>query len=223
MAMSKIKEKIEQLLEKRHLIPDEFWVRAENKERVLWILDHEDGTAGSYETSQERLGITQKGEILWGFSSGCSCWDGWQSENYCSTKSWKEFQITDFTSYRSSGSSANWESVSEKTLDDFLFLVSENHDPSKVVKLENAEVRRYMIKRVGYENIKDKVKATVLHVDGYNELLKFENGEMYVKVRDSSTDREYLLFVEGDHETCRSAIAWTFGLSEKEYNPIIES
>ena len=102
-------------------------------------------------------------------------------------------------------------------------MISKKPDPKKVLSLQNAEVRRYMIKRVGYDNIKETVQAEVIHVDGDNELLKFNTGELYVKVKDSSTEREYLLFVEGQHKTCRSAIAWTFGLREHEYCPIVET
>lgn len=223
-----LKTKIGELFEKRHLIPDEFWVESENGKRVIWLLNQPDGTAGSYEASEERIGMTREGDFLWGFSSGCSCWSGWESSDYCPTKSYKEFDIEkDFAETRGSewrkDQLDDWQKPFLNAIDSFLFMVSENPDPKKVLELENAEVRRYMIKRVGYENIKDAVKAEVLHVDGNNELLKFNSGELYVKVRDSSTEREYLLYVEGNHTTCKSAIAWTFGLREEEYNPIIET
>lgn len=141
--MSKINEKIGLLLEKRNLVPDEFWV-----EGRLWFLDQEDGTAGSYETSQERLGITREGEVVWGFSSGCSCWGGWESGDYCPTKSYKEFQLTDFAQGRQANA-AGWEADAESNLDSFLLLVSENPDPKDVLSVQNSEIRRYLIKRVG--------------------------------------------------------------------------
>jgi len=220
-----LETKIQTLIEKLDKVPDEFWVRSENGHQVIWILDQEDGTAGSYETSQERIGITRDGNILWGFSSGCSCWDGWSDNDYCPTVSAKEFTIDMFKRGNEYNSEElnDWESLASSNLDDFLFLVSENTTPKEVLDVKNAEIRRYLIKRIGYENIKAFVKAEVLHTDGDSELLKFENGEMYVKVKDTSTEREYLLFVEGNHSTCKSAIAWTFGLKEEEYNPLIES
>lgn len=223
--MLEIKKKIEKLIKKRNLIPDEFWIPlvTNSETQVIWILDQEDGTAGSYETSQERIGITKEGKVIWGFSSGCSCWSGWEKENYCETKSAKEFDITsDFLKLRADDA-GDWEKLTVSNLDGFLFLVSPNPDPSRVLAIENSEIRRYMIKRVGYENIKNSVEAEVLHKDGDSELLKFKSGELYVKVKDSSTEREYLLYVEGDHKTCRSAIAWTFGLTEEEYQPTIET
>ena len=215
--MSEINKKLAELVEKKDRIPDEFWIKSENGHDVIWVLDQEDGTAESYETSQERLGITRNGDMVWGFSSGCSCWSGWESDDYCPTVSVKEFVVDMFSG------SENWEAEAQSNLVDFLTLVSDKIEPQDVLNVKNAEIRRYLIKRVGYENIKDTVKAEVIHRDGDSELLKFENGEMYVKVKDSSTERDYLLFVEGGHKTCRSAIAWTFGLKEEEYKPIIET
>lgn len=223
-----LQTKLERLIKNLHKIPDEFWVTSETGKQVIWLLSQEDGTAGSYETSQERIGITREGEMLWGFSSGCSCWSGWEKDNYCPTKSYKEFNIDkDFVENRYcsyySENLNDWETPFMSTIDSFLFMISKKPDPKKVLSLQNAEVRRYMIKRVGYDNIKETVQAEVIHVDGDNELLKFNTGELYVKVKDSSTEREYLLFVEGQHKTCRSAIAWTFGLREHEYCPIVET
>lgn len=229
MGMSSIKDKVIQLIDRRHLIPDEFWVGANGKQ-VVWFLDQEDGSAGDYETSQERLGITRDGEVMWGFSSGCSCWDGWQNDDYCPTRSWKEFEISDFDKERRKERSYEqldqWEDTAGSNLDDFLFMVSENPDPKRVLQVKNAEIRRYMIKRVGYEEIKDAVNAKVIHKDGDSELLEMTvagQKERYVKVKDSSTDREYLLYVPNNIERCRQGIAWTFDLSEDEYSPLIET
>lgn len=220
---NKFKTKIQELIKKRDLIPDEFWVRAEGGEHfVIWFMDRQKPSVEvNYSFDQERFGITKDGLVIWGFDSGCSCPNPWDSsdnfEGY-STREWKEFEVNPETAF-----DADWKDECYKNLEAYLFLISKRPDPKKVVALENAEIRRYMIKRVGYGKIKESVKAKVLHRDGHNELLEFNNGEMYVKVRDSSTDREYLLFVEGHHETCRSAIAWTFGLSESEYCPILET
>lgn len=228
---------LEKLSSKLDKIPDEFWVQAENGEQVIWFLDREDGTAGSYETSQERLGMTKEREIIYGFSSGCSCWGGWVKNDYCPTLSYKEFTLKKIQTFSSKDGSRysvdeknaditfaeGWDKESSDNLNDFLLLIEENLEPKKVLEVKNAEIRRYLIKRIGYENIKNDVQAEVLHKDGTSELLKFNNGECYVKVKDTSTDREYLLFVPNNIKTCREGIAWTFGLKENEYNPIIES
>ena len=102
-------------------------------------------------------------------------------------------------------------------------LIEDDLDPAKALNAINAEIRRYLIKRIGYENIKEAVNAEILHTDGTSELLRFADGDTYVKVQDTSTKREYLLFVDQNVKTCRAAIAWTFGLTEKQYNPIIET
>jgi len=226
MAMSEIKFKkeIEQLIEKRDKIPDEFWVRTDGgKYQTIWFMDRQKPSVkASYDFDEERFGLTKDGKIIWGFDSGCSCPSPWSSSDFgddsYSVKEWKEFSVTPENAF-----DADWQDECYKNLQDYLLLIEENLSPEKVLTIKNAEIRRFLIKRVGYENIKEKVNAEVLHQDGHNELLKFANGEMYVKVRDTSTEREYLLFVEGNHKTCKSAIAWTFGLQENEYNPIIES
>ena len=102
-------------------------------------------------------------------------------------------------------------------------MIKKDLDPSEVLTAKNAEVRRFLMKRVGYEQVKEAVKAQVVHHDGTSELLKFADGDMYVKVQDSSTEREYLLYVPGNMKTCKQAIAWTFGLGEAEYQPLIET
>lgn len=95
-------------------------------------------------------------------------------------------------------------------------------NPAKVLAAKNAEVRRYLIKRMGWDVLRSHVSAKTIHTDGNSELIEF-NDERYVKVKDSSTDRIYLLYVPNNMQTCRDAIAWTFGLSGNEYNPLIET
>lgn len=80
-------------------IPEKYWTKAENDRIVFWLLDREDGTAGSYETSQEKFGITLSGELIWGFSSGCSCWSGWNESDYQKSISYKEFILKNIITY----------------------------------------------------------------------------------------------------------------------------
>lgn len=234
-----LQKELEQLIPNLNKIPDEFWVKSENGKQVIWILDREDGKAGDYETSQERLGLTKEGEIIYGFSSGCSCWSGWESGDYCPTLSYKEFGLKKIHSYKGTegyyarGDEAvksadisfaeGWEKESQNNLQDFLALVDENPPAEKVLKIQNAEIRRYLIKRVGYEKIKKDVNAKLIDDDGTSQLLEFEGGERYVKVKDSSTEREYLLYVPNNITNCKAGIAWTFGLTAGEYHPAIET
>ena len=88
-------EEIDYIIENIKKIPEKFFVQSESGRLVCWLLDREDGTADSYETSQERFGIWLNGDIIWGFSSGCSCWEGWESKDYELSKTYKEFVIKD--------------------------------------------------------------------------------------------------------------------------------
>lgn len=220
----KFKKEIETLIENRHKIPDEFWVRTDGGTyRAIWFMDRQKPSVeADYSFDEERFGITQDGRVIWGFDSGCSCPSPWSSDDFGDTsynvKEWKEFAVAPEEAF-----DADWQDECYSNLNDYLLLITDNLEPKKVLEAKNSEVRRYLIKRVGFEKIKNDVKAEVLHTDNTSELLKFANGEMYVKVKDTSTEREYLLFVEGNHKTCKSAIAWTFGLKEEEYNPLIES
>lgn len=88
-----VDSKIKFLIKNREKIPENFWTKNEAGNMVVWFLDREDGTAGDYETSQERFGITFDGQVVWGYSSGCSCWSGWESSDYQPPKDYKEFTL----------------------------------------------------------------------------------------------------------------------------------
>lgn len=220
----KFKQEIEKLIQNRSKIPDEFWVKTDGgMYETIWFMDRQKPSVEvCYDFDEERFGLTKEGKIIWGFDSGCSCPSPWSSVDFGDTnylvKEWKEFVVSPEEAF-----DADWQDECYKNLKDYLLLIEENVQPKEVLQAQNAEIRRYLIKRIGYENIKNDVEAEILHKDGNNELLKFKSGELYVKVKDNSTEREYLLYVEGNHKTCKSAIAWTFGLKEEEYNPLVES
>ena len=92
-----IDQKFEFIIKNISKIPDRLFVISENDRRVFWFFKGDDGTAGSYESSEEAFGITKEGEIVWGFSSGCSCWDGWGAGDIESTPTYKEFIIRDIS------------------------------------------------------------------------------------------------------------------------------
>jgi hypothetical protein len=54
-------------------------------------------------------------------------------------------------------------------------------------------------------------------------LRKNEEPIFLVKVKDPSLQVYYMLRVPPNVRTCKEAIAWTFGLSSEEYNPIMET
>lgn len=96
----------------------------------------------------------------------------------------------------------------------------------------NAELRRVMIERVGFEKFIREVKAEVLDTDqdrgGRRELLRIplENDEaiVIVSVLCPSTGRQYLVRVPPGTRTCHQAVAWTAGFDNPDdYAPIAET
>ena len=68
----------------------------------------------------------------------------------------------------------------------------------------------------------------MIHHKDDSELYRIHLGKsvediQIVKVKDSSTDKYYILRVPLTVSTCNEAIAWTFGLSGDEYDPAKET
>ncbi len=101
-----------------------------------------------------------------------------------------------------------------------------------ILNEQNAELRRVMIERIGFERFLGDANATVLDRDkdagGPRELLrvKLEGDEdlVCVSVRCPSTARHYLIRVPPTVTTCRQAVAWTAGFDNPDdYNPVAET
>ena len=113
----------------------------------------------------------------------------------------------------------------------------ESLKPSDVLKEANAEVRRVMVERLGVDRFLTGVKAKVRHEDTDNlghrrRLLTVAQpqDEELVAVEVTNSTREpdgtwksYILRVPPTMRSCAEAVAWTFDLSEKEYQPAMES
>jgi hypothetical protein len=96
----------------------------------------------------------------------------------------------------------------------------------------NAEVRRVMLERVGFEWFFHQVNAEVLDQDrdpgGERRLvrirLKGDESLVCLSVSCPSTGRRYTLRVPPAMKTCRQAAAWTAGFSNPDdYQPLIET
>ena len=91
----------------------------------------------------------------------------------------------------------------------------------------NEEVRRVMLERFGLENYLRDLGAEVVHQDrdgaGMPRRLLLLDEEQYVEVVCPSTGRVYLLSVPLNLFRCHDAVAWTFGMSPREYGPRIEA
>lgn len=96
----------------------------------------------------------------------------------------------------------------------------------------NAEKRRVMLERMGYEKFLTDAKAEILDEDrdtgGPRKLLKvpMEGDEdlVCVSVVCPSTDRQYVLRVPPTVLTCHQAAAWVAGFDNPDdYKPLAET
>jgi len=97
---------------------------------------------------------------------------------------------------------------------------------------ENIEVRRAKMERYGLGRYLTDTNATVLQQDEFGTLYQKEGEDqepiLMVKVMNCTAEpdgtyREYFLRVPPDIRTAKAAVAWTFGLSESEYEPSFQS
>lgn len=91
-----------------------------------------------------------------------------------------------------------------------------------ILKAPNAELRQRGLKLFGFERFRDEAHMEIIHKDGPNCLLSKGNIRM-LYLKDSSTDRRYLLGVPSTIARVRQGIAWTFGKEEEDYNPNMET
>jgi len=97
---------------------------------------------------------------------------------------------------------------------------------------KNAEVRRVMIERYGQARYLVDSGAQKIHDDDFGVLYRKElPGDepiVMVKVVNSTAEpdgtfKDYFLRVPPDITTARAAVAWTFGKTEADYAPAIET
>lgn len=102
----------------------------------------------------------------------------------------------------------------------------------EILEVENVELRRVLIERLGYENLIAEVGALVRDRDrdkgGERQLLyiPFEDDEplMLLKVICPSTGHLHVLRVPPHMRNCHQAAAWIAGFNHPDdYNPAIEA
>lgn len=112
-----------------------------------------------------------------------------------------------------------------------MLFVEQKHGTLKardITSCKNAEYRRILMQRFGYEKFLKEMGGVEIHKEGENSLVRIdwhkdEKPIKLVRVKDASTDRFYVLRVPPETKTVREAISWTFGLNETEYHPIMET
>lgn len=102
----------------------------------------------------------------------------------------------------------------------------------EVLEVSNAELRRVMLARMGFERFLAEVEAETLDRDtdagGERSLLRVKMPDdeplVCVAVYCPSTGRQYTLRVPPTMATCHQAIAWTAGFEDpSQYQPLIET
>jgi hypothetical protein len=101
-----------------------------------------------------------------------------------------------------------------------------------VLKENNAEIRRVLLERMGYERFVAEAQATTLDEDadpgGARRLLQVPLADdeplVCLAVLDPSTGRQYLIRVPPAMQTCHQAAAWIAGFDNPDdYDPIAET
>lgn len=110
--------------------------------------------------------------------------------------------------------------------------IQEESNLSSIEGESNIAVRRVLIERYGVENYLLDSGAVIRHHDEYGTLYVSElhNDEHIAMVRVTNATaepngefRNYFLRVPPTIQTAREAVAWTFGLTNAEYHPEVES
>jgi hypothetical protein len=103
---------------------------------------------------------------------------------------------------------------------------------AEIVGERNAERRRVLLERFGFERFMREAEADIVDEDcdagGERQLLRLrlvgDEDLVCVSVKCPSTGRRYLLRVPPTMRTCRQAVAWTAGFDDpKLYRPLVET
>jgi len=94
----------------------------------------------------------------------------------------------------------------------------------------NLEWRRVLFEILGWENALSRLRTQVVQQDERGELLvcqeladDVEGLATFVRVKDASTPREYILRVPPSTRTAAEGVAWTFHITPSGYSPIREA
>jgi len=99
---------------------------------------------------------------------------------------------------------------------------------------DNAEIRRVVVERLGYQRLLDEVQAEKRHTDDYGTLWRIPDPDgndediWLVDVVNSTPEpdgsyKRYVLRVPTDMPTAHAAVAWTFNLTSEDYRPLAQT
>lgn len=115
---------------------------------------------------------------------------------------------------------------------EYVILLPEPIDHEMINAEPNAEVRRVLIERFGLDNYLKEGMVLKVHQDQcgalYRMNLRGDEPILVVRVVNSTAEpdgtfNEYFLRVPPEMIRARQAVAWTFGLTEEEYAPLIQT
>jgi hypothetical protein len=115
---------------------------------------------------------------------------------------------------------------------DWVIKYPESITIDKINKEENAEVKRVLLERFGIPRWLKEIKATIVQKDRFGKLIETralsswegeEDLAKFVLVKDASTARQYALRVPPSVKTAHEGIAWTFGMTAEQYQPLQEA
>jgi hypothetical protein len=145
--------------------------------------------------------------------------------------SWLDLANTGIRSLPASmeGARLRWHGV---PIDERIAFRPETITTTEILAEKNAELRRVLLERMGYEAFLDKAEAETLDSDrdpgGERRLLRvqMEGDEalVCVSVICPSTGRQYVIRVPPTMRSCRQAVAWIAGFNNSDdYRPLVET
>lgn len=115
---------------------------------------------------------------------------------------------------------------------DYVIVAPERIKLDDINKEANTEVRRVMLEKYGFEKYLRNSKARLRSQDTFGKLwevpVPMDESLVMVEVLNSTPEpdgsiKTYFLRVPPDTQTCQGGLAWTFGLTEREYKPAFQS
>ncbi len=164
---------------------------------ILWLQENRE------------LGITREGRFHWVDEFG-------KHEG-----SWQNF-------FRKSRGHWNDSEILQRLKDYQLFFKLDKLTAREVLNCKNAEIRSMLLRSFGTERLLRELGGAVEHQEGDSQLIIVQLGKemeplKIIKVRDSTIGQFYILRVPPSVHTCKEAIAWTFEMTEEEYDLIKET
>lgn len=221
-------------------IPDEFKIKTDYGV-VVWLRDI-DKQVQNHGLIGERLGIIlseqAKKPILLGFADADNKDSLWNSGRW-HQRTFEEF-TKDIVPFDIEWLYGSWQRAIDMA---YLLLPDDKVDAKLLQACRNQEIRKWLVKRYGQENFKNgkgKLIDEEIGDDGKKTgqyLFDIDiDGQphRFVKVNDTSTNREYILEVPSEGQRRRGetdfpiknvkeAIAWTFSMKPNEYHPTVET